>query len=124
MEMLTSTLTKIGPYLIAIPAAIFGILHFMGADGMAGMVPIPGGAIWVYITGLALIAAAVSVIIGKKTRMAATLLAVLLLIFVLTIHLPGVIAGGDGGQMSLMSMLKDLMIAGGALVYAKTQPVE
>jgi putative oxidoreductase len=124
MEMLTSTLTKIGPYLIAIPAAIFGILHFMGADMMAGMVPIPGGAVWVYITGAALIALAISVILRKKTRLAATLLGVMLLIFVLAIHLPGTIAGGDGGQMSMMSMLKDLMIAGGAFTYAGTQPVE
>ncbi len=124
MEMIMSTLTKIGPYLIAIPAAIFGVLHFMGADMMAGMVPIPGGVIWVYITGVALIAAAVAIILGKKTRMAATLLAVLLLIIVLLIHLPSVIKGGEGGQMSLSMVLKDLMIAGGALVYAGTQPVE
>ncbi len=124
MEMITNALGGIAKYLIAIPSAIFGVLHFMGADMMAGMVPIPGGAIWVYITGACLIAAAVAIVIGKKARLAATLLGVLLLVFVLAIHLPGTIAGGDGGQMSLMSMLKDLMIAGGALTYAKTQPVE
>jgi len=42
----------------------------------------------------------------------------------LAIHLPGVMAGGDSGQMSMMSLLKDLAIAGGALVYASTQPAE
>ena len=124
MEQIIGPLTKIGRFLLALPMAVFGILHFIGADGMAGMVPIPGGVIWVYITGIALIAAAVSIIIQKKARLASTLLAILLLIFVFAIHLPGVMAGGDGGQMSMMSLLKDLAIAGGALIYAGTQPIE
>lgn len=124
MEAIISPLTKLGRFLLAIPMAIFGIFHFMGAEGMAKMVPIPGGVIWVYLTGVALIAAAVSIIMQKKARLASTLLAVMLLLFVLLIHLPGVSAGGDGGQMSMMNLLKDLAIAGGALVYASTQPVE
>ena len=65
-----------------------------------------------------------TIIMQKKTRLAAALLAILLLVFVLVIHLPGVLAGGDSGQMSMMNLLKDLAIAGGALVYAGTQPVE
>jgi putative oxidoreductase len=124
MEAVISPLTKIGRFLLAIPMAIFGIFHFMGAEGMSKMVPIPGGAIWVYVTGVALIAAAVAIIMQKKARLAAGLLAILLLVFVLAIHLPAVMAGGDGGQMSMMSLLKDIAIAGGALVYASTQPVE
>ncbi|MFN3849471.1 MAG: DoxX family protein [Spirosomataceae bacterium] len=120
MEMFIKT----GRFLLAIPMAIFGLLHFMAADKMGGMVPIPGGAIWVYITGLALIAAAVSIIMQKKARLAATLLAVMLLIFVALIHAPAVAAGGDGGQMAMASLLKDIAIAGGALVYAGTQPQE
>ncbi|MFN8431560.1 MAG: DoxX family protein [Spirosomataceae bacterium] len=124
MEQIIGPLTKIGRFLLALPMAVFGILHFMAADNMAPMVPIPGGAIWVYITGVALIAAAVSIIMQKKARLASTLLAILLLIFVFAIHLPGVMAGGDGAQMSMMSLLKDVAIAGGALVYAGTQPID
>ena len=124
MEQLIGPLTKLGRFLLAVPIVIFGILHFMAADAMAGMVPLPGGAIWVYVTGIALIAAGVSIIIQKKARLASTLLAVLLLIFVFAIHLTGALAGGDSGQMSMMSLLKDLAIAGGALVYASTQPIE
>lgn len=124
MEQIIGPLTKLGRFLLALPMAMFGVIHFMAADNMAGMVPLPGGAIWVYITGVALIAAAVSIIIQKKARLAATLLAILLLIFVFTIHLPGALAGGDGGQMSMMSLLKDFAIAGGALIYAGTQPIE
>jgi putative oxidoreductase len=117
-------LIKAGRFLLAIPMAIFGIFHFLGAEGMAKMVPIPGGAIWVYLTGACLIAAAVAIIMQKKARLAATLLAVLMIVFIALIHGPGVAKGGDGGQMAMMSLLKDLAIAGGALVFASTQPAE
>ncbi len=124
MEAVISPLTKIGRYLLAVPMAIMGIFHFLGADKMAGMVPVPGGAIWVYLTGAALIAAGVAIIIQKKARLAAALLGILLLVFVFAIHLPAVMAGGDGGQMAMVGLLKDLAMAGGAFVYAGTQPVE
>ena len=113
-----NTLTTTGGRLLfAIPMAIFGLIHFMNGAQMSGMVPsfIPGGIFWVYLTGAALIAAAVSIIIQKKARLASLLLALLLVIFVLTIHLPGVI----GGNMDLMPMLlKDTALAGGALTFA------
>ena len=118
MEAVLSPLSKIAKFLIAIPAAIFGVFHFMGAEKMAGMVPIPGGVIWVYLTGAALIAAAVAILIGKKARMAATLLGILILIFALTIHLPSVIGGSEE---SMPQLLKDLMISGGIITLAGNQ---
>ena len=57
-----NAIINLGKYLYAIPMAIFGVMHFMNADAMAGMAPF-GGAIMIYITGLALVAAAVSIII-------------------------------------------------------------
>jgi putative oxidoreductase len=112
MNFLTKTF---GRYLFAIPFAIFGLMHFMAANDMAGMVPLPGGAIWVYFTGLALILAAVSIIIQKKAKLASLLLGVMLIIFVLAIHLPTVL-GGD--QMAMGSVLKDLSLAGAAFTYS------
>lgn len=89
----------------------------MNASGMAGMVPewVPGGVFWVYATGAFLIAGAVAIIINRMASLAALLLAVLLLIFVLTIHLPSVMAGGDGAQMAMTMLLKDLSMAAAAL---------
>jgi uncharacterized membrane protein YphA (DoxX/SURF4 family) len=109
-------LSKIGKYLYALPFAIFGLFHFMRGGQMAGMVPIPGGVFWVYLTGIAMIAACVSIIIEKKARLACILLGVMLLIYVLSIHLPAVI----GGQMqpSMTNLLKDLALAGGAWFLA------
>jgi uncharacterized membrane protein YphA (DoxX/SURF4 family) len=108
--------SKIGRYLYALPFGIFGLFHFMNASQMAGMVPIPGGQFWVYLTGIAMLAACVSIIIEQKTRLACILLGVLLLIYVFSIHLPGVI----GGQMqpSMTNLLKDLVMAGGAWYIA------
>ena len=102
----------IGRILFAIPMLLFGVFHFGNADGMAGMVPIPGGVIWVYLTGLALIAAAVAIVINKKMKLATMLLGIMLLLFALTIHLPGVIGGSES---SMPMLLKDLGLAGGAL---------
>ena len=92
---------NLGKYLYALPMAIFGIMHFMNADAMAGMAPF-GGAIMVYITGLALVAAAVSIIIGKMDKLASVLLAVMLLIFVFAIHVPGVMSGDEAQMMTSM----------------------
>jgi uncharacterized membrane protein YphA (DoxX/SURF4 family) len=108
-----NNLDKIGKILFALPFGIFGIFHFMGADNMAGMIPswLPGGVLWVYITGLALLAACISMLTGKMTRLATLLLGVMMLVFVLTIHLPGVMSGD---QMAMPGVLKDLALAGAA----------
>lgn len=113
MKLLTS---QIGKYLFLVPMVLFGLLHFVAADQMAGMVPIPGGVIWVYLTGAALIAAAVAVFINHPlANMALLLLGAMLLIFALSIHLPNMI-GGD--ESALGFILKDVALAGGAWTLA------
>jgi len=117
-----SMLLKSGRYLYAIPIAIFGLMHFMNAGNMTGMVPLPGAIFWVYLTGAALIAAAVSFIIEKKVRLAGLLLGIMLLIFVLSIHLPGVMGAEDPGAMqaSMSALLKDLGLSGAAFYIGAT----
>lgn len=112
MNMITTTVARV---LFAIPLAIFGIFHFMHASAMAGMVPVPGGEIWMYITGVGFIAAAIAFITGFMARIAALLLALMLLIFVLSIHLMPAI---DGNQDSMIALLKDVLILSGALAFA------
>ena len=117
MRNLISKISELGKYLFAVPMLIFGVLHFLGADAMAGNVPVPGGVFWVYFTGLALLLAGLSIIIKKYDDWASFLLAVLLLVFVLSIHLPGIISGGEMAQMFMSNALKDLALAGGSLIY-------
>lgn len=116
-------LPKVGRFLFAIPMAGFGALHFMMGGAMAGMVPsfVPGGIIWVYVTGAALIAAAVSIIIGKHAVLATQLLGLMLLIFAVSIHLVALI-GGDQNAMSMV--LKDTALAGGAFILSGVMAAE
>ena len=115
-KVLTTTVAR---YLYAIPFGIFGVMHFMNGSEMAGMVPsfIPGGVFWVYLVGVCLLAACVSIIIEKYTKIACLLLALLLIIFVLTMHLPGVLNEATM-QASMPMLLKDAALAGAALILA------
>lgn len=104
-------------YLFAIPFLVFGLFHFMNTSAMTGMVPdwLPGNAFWVIITGLALVAAAVSMMIRVWDYWASLLLALMLILFVIMIHLPG---ATDGNQQAMTMLLKDTALAGAALLYA------
>ena len=105
---------NLGKYLFAVPFAIFGLFHFMGANDMAAMAP--GGVAAVYGTGVALLAASVSMLIGKMDKLASVLLALMLILFALIIHLPG----ASENPMEMGNVMKNLAMAGGALMYAKT----
>lgn len=96
----------------AIIMAIFGIFHLISAENMKDKVPswIPGGIIWVYITGIGFILASVAILINRQTKLACYLLAAMLLIFIFTIHIPNIANGPDESakQMAMLLMLKDV----------------
>lgn len=106
-----------GKYLYIIPIGIFGLMHFASAGEMAQMMPewMPLKTVLIYLTGVALIAATVALIINKKAKLAMTLLAVEILSIMVFIHLAKVI-GGD--QMAMAQVLKDTALAGAALYIA------
>ncbi len=119
--MNSSLLTRIGVWLFALIIGFFGINHFLNANAMAGMVPkmFPGGVIWLYITGAGFILAAISFLIGKQTKWAGILLALMLLIFVFTIHIPNL--NSEDANLKAMAMsgaLKDSAMAAAALMIA------
>lgn len=115
----SGTLAGVGHWMFAVPMFIFGVFHFLKGPDMAGVLAgWPFALFLVYVSGAGLILGAVAIVLNRYARLAATLLAVELGIFVLALHLPGVIAGGASAQMSTMSALKDLALVGGALVIA------
>jgi len=65
----------------------------------------------VIITGLALIAACVSIILNKFVRLSCILLAVLLLIFILSIHIP-MLFDKANATMALIELFKDTSLLG------------
>jgi putative oxidoreductase len=120
--MNNSSLSRIGTVLYALVIGFFGINHFLKATGMMPMVPsfLPGGIVWVYISGAALIAAAIAFLINKQARLAGILLAIFLIILVLTIHLPAVIHAPDenASRFPMTNLLKDTGLAAAALLIA------
>ena len=110
-----NAIINLGKYLFAVPFAIFGLFHFMGLEQMSAFAP--GGQFGVIASGLGMIAASVSMLLGKYDKLAAVLLAALMLIYVVLIHAKGAMAGD---QMATGSALKDIVLAGASLIYAKT----
>jgi uncharacterized membrane protein YphA (DoxX/SURF4 family) len=109
-----NSILGIGKYLFAVPFAIFGFFHLTNAATFNEMVGPPGGEVMVYITGILLLAASVSMLIGKFDKLATVLLALMLILFALIIHLPSAMEGNAG------QLLKDIALAGGALMYANS----
>src|SRR5665647_867094 len=83
-------ITTIGRILFAIPFAIFGINHFFMTDYYLGMLTsfIPLGAYTIILTGIMLIVASISIISKKFVKFSTIMLAILLFIFIITIHIP------------------------------------
>jgi putative oxidoreductase len=108
-----------GRILFALPFALFGINHFENANAIASVVPdwLPRALFWVYLTGAIHVAAAVSFTLARFVRPVGIALAAMLLLFVLLIHIPS-LGNPELMRTALMSALKDIALAGGALVIA------
>ena len=116
-------MSRISIVLLALVMAVFGVYHFMYPQNLVGYVPSflpPAGNLWVYIPGAAFILAAIAFITNKMVRIAGYLLAILLFIFVLTIHVPNIMNAGDPGlrQSEFVNLLKDTAIAAFAMHIA------
>jgi len=90
-----SKLITVGRVLIAIAAIFFGVEHFLHPAGCPGvplekLTPawIPGRLLIGYLTGVILLVAGASFLLGKKTRMAATYLGTWIVLLVLFIYVP------------------------------------
>lgn len=112
-------LTTIGRILFALPFAMFGLNHFLMIDYYTGMLTsfIPGSSFTILLTGIALIAASISMIIKKYIKLSCILLAILLFIFILTIHIPQLFDVSTK-MRALVELLKDTSLMGGALMIA------
>jgi uncharacterized membrane protein YphA (DoxX/SURF4 family) len=115
MKKLIATLGKL---LFALPFLIFGVFHIIKAKDMAGMVPayLPAHMFWMILTGLGLIAAAISLLINKYVKLSMFLLAVFLLVVIILIHIPAI----KNPTYEPMGLLKDMALMGAALYFAAT----
>ncbi len=112
-------LAPIGRILFALPFAVFGINHLIMMDYYLGMLTsfIPLGGYTIILTGLVMIAVSISIITKKFIKLSTLILAGLLLIFILTIHIPHLLAGSERVPI-IMALLKDISLMGGSLMIA------
>jgi len=118
-------LTRSARILFAIPWIIFGIQHYMYAGFVATLVPayMPVRIFWVYFTGTAMIAAGISFIIDRKVKLAATLLGIMLSIFILLIH-TATLSADWHSSIHWTRALQDITIAGAAFALASVSEPE
>lgn len=115
-------LKKIGTVIYALILASFGLIHLLDPNDMVNYVPSIFSAVataLVYVTGLALLAASVAIIIDKKVKLAALLTALLLLIIVLAVDLPNIFSHVETVRLTaLPSLLKNLGMLAASLMVA------
>ena len=112
-SMKNSNSSRIASIVFAICIAVFGIRNILKAGSMETIVPdyVPGGVIWVYISGVGMILAGIAIVLNNKlTRLACYLLAGVLMLFVIMLHLKPALDGNPG------NLLKDTAIAMGAII--------
>ena len=112
-------ITIAGRILFAIPFAVFGINHFIMMDYYMGMLTsfIPKTAFTLILTGIVLIAVSISIISNRFVKLSSIVLAILLFIFIVTIHIPHLI-NGVNTTPTLIALLKDISLMGGSLMIA------
>jgi uncharacterized membrane protein len=108
-----------GRLFFAIPLAVFGSEHFTLTPSIAALVPrwIPAHTFWVYLVGLAFLAAALSIAVLVQARLAAALVGMTLLAFVFVMDLPAAIAN-PGNRFFWALALRQLAFSGGAFAFA------
>jgi uncharacterized membrane protein YphA (DoxX/SURF4 family) len=121
----------IARYFVAIPVLFYGFEQFMHGDHVPAvplerMTPtwIPGHAIWTYLAAVGYTVAGIPLLLGKKTRAAATWVGLTVFFVELVVYVPiGVVdrASLDNG---LNYMGDTLMYCGAVLLLASAMPRE
>ena len=115
-------ISRIAIYLLSIVLILFGIFHFLYPRDLLVYVPLSlvGGIKWAYVAGGAFILVGMSFLTNQFVKITSYLLVLMLIIFILTIHVPNYMQAGDRDmrQLALINILKDTAIMGFALHIA------
>lgn len=105
--------TRLAEIIFGLIMAYFGVFHLKYGTGIKGVPDyLPGDeTIWVYIVGIGFGLAAVAILINRFKTLACYLLAAMMMVFVLTLHIPQVLKDGN-----LYQLLKDTGLAMAAIL--------
>jgi uncharacterized membrane protein YphA (DoxX/SURF4 family) len=119
LARLFRSLRPLGPLFLGGFLILGGIQHFVYADFVMKLVPswIPGPRFWVYLTGIALIAGGVGLLLPKTQRLAATMVGIMILLWVVLLHIPRALVNPhDAGETS--GIFEALALSGAAFILA------
>jgi hypothetical protein len=79
-------------WMLGLPPILFGLGHLINLHAYARFVPhwVPFGLFWVVLTGIAFLLAGIAMVSGVRDVLAARLLALMLLVFEVTVEIPPV----------------------------------
>jgi putative oxidoreductase len=115
-------ISRMAIYLLSVVLICLGVYHFLYPRDLLVYVPLTwlGNIVWAYIVGGAFVLVGLSFLTNQYVKFTGYVLAVLLLFFILSIHLPNVLDAGDKEMRhaALINILKDAAIMGFALHVA------
>jgi uncharacterized membrane protein YphA (DoxX/SURF4 family) len=118
-DVATGRLATVGRLIFGLSMVVFGAQHFMYGGFIATLIPpwLPGHLFWTYFFGVALIAAGISIVTGIQARLAAILLGVMFLLWIVVLHAPRVAATPHNGD-EWSSLFVAIAMCGSCLIIA------
>jgi uncharacterized membrane protein YphA (DoxX/SURF4 family) len=124
-------LATIARYFIAIPVLFYSFEQFLHGNHVPGVPLEPvtpeyvyGHAIWTYLAAVVYAVAGTLLVIGKKTRAAATWVGLTVLLVELVVYVPIAVVERASLDNGLNYMADTLMFCGGVLLLAGAMPRE
>ncbi|MEO6949237.1 MAG: hypothetical protein ABI123_06385 [Ginsengibacter sp.] len=112
--------TRVAILVFALIIGFFGANQILNADQMVANAPkfIPAAKVFVYLSGVGLLLGSVAFIIDRFAKPFGYLIAFILLVIVLTVHIPGIIQEHSlpVKMLFLTNGLKDTAMAMGAII--------
>ena len=115
-------ISRVAIYGLSVVLIILGVFHFLYPRDLFVFVPLSllGSIKWAYFVGAAFILVGLSFLTNQFVKFTSYFLVLMLLMFILTIHVPNFRHAGDPEmrQLALINILKDTAIACFALHIA------
>jgi uncharacterized membrane protein len=114
---------QLGAILLAAFLVVGGIQHFVYSDFVTALVPayMPSRRFWTYFAGVSLIAGGVGILVPRTARLAATLTALMIFLWVCMLHIPRALTGPNHA-FEIAGALEALALSGVALLMARRNP--